>query len=264
MMDDVNIGSPECTGNVDGRAVDDVFRRIAGRILSGELADGQPLPPEREIIKAFGVSRTGVREAVLALANGGLVRARLRHRPVVRKSGYDTAFETLISVVERLLNLPGGVKHLFDKRVMIEASLVRQAALDARKEDIAAMRAALMANEAAIENSEPFYGTDVEFHSTFYGIPGNPVLPANHRACTAWLSPHWYRMPSEPDRNRADFEFHGWTFEAMLMRNPDTAGERLKLHLAYAWDQVRETFDNAWRSACLMRQGGTGSCIWTG
>ncbi len=224
MKDGVNIGSPDGTENADGRAADDVFRRIADRTLSGEPADGQPPPPEREIMDAFGVSRTVVREAVPALAKRGLVQARPSHRPVVRKPSCDTALDT---------------------RVMMEASLARQAALDARKEDIAAMQAALMANEAAIESSGLFDRTDLEFHSTVYCIPGNQVQPAIHRACTAWLSSYWYRMPSVPDRSRAGFEFHSRIFGAILMRDPDTAGNRLKLYLACARDQVRETFENA-------------------
>jgi len=74
-------------------------------------------PPEREIVKSFGVSRTVVREAVLALANKGLIEARPRFRPVVRKPNYETAFETVDSVVSRLLLQPDRVKNLYDTRV---------------------------------------------------------------------------------------------------------------------------------------------------
>ena len=195
--------------------------------------------------KGHSVSAVGSGRRSLALATRGPVQARPRHRPVVRTPSCDTAFESLESVIERLLNLPGGARNHFDTRVTIEVRPVRQAALDARKEEMAAMQAALMADETAIENSEPFYRTDAEFHSTIYSIPGNPVLPATHCACTAWLSPHRYRLPGEPDRNRAGFEFHGRSFEAILMRDPDTAEERLKLHQAHALDRVRRTFDNA-------------------
>lgn len=232
-------------GGDSGRAADHVFRSIAGRILSGEIADGAALPPEREIIESYGVSRTVVREAVQALANKGLVEARPRHRPVVRKPSFDTAFETVADVVRRLLMRPGGVRNLFDTRVMIEAALVRQAAKEAVKEDIAAMKAALEENRAAMEDRELFYRTDVGFHATFYAVAKNPVLPAVHRAYTAWLSPHWSNMPFHPERNRVNFEFHSEIFEAILMRDPDRAEELLRQHLAYAWNQVRAILGDA-------------------
>ncbi len=225
-----------------GRAADDLFRHYAELINSGALSEGDPLPPEREIVETHGVSRTVVREAVLALANKGLVDARPRFRPVVRKPTYDTAFETVDNVVARLLIQPGGVKNLFDTRIIIEAALVRQAASDAKKDDIAALKSALDANEAAIEDSELFYRTDTGFHAVLYQIPCNPILPAVHKAYTTWLAPQWSKMPRLPDRNRTNFEAHRRIFEAILMRDQDAAEAALRTHLANAWNQVRETF----------------------
>ena len=225
-----------------GRAADDLFRRFAEMINSGALRDGDPLPPEREIVETYGLSRTVVREAVLALANRGLVEARPRYRPVVRKPTYDTAFETVDNVVARLLSQPDGVKNLFDTRIMIEAALVRQAATEAGKDDIAALKQALEANEAAIEDSELFYRTDIAFHSVLYQIPQNPVLPAVHKAYTTWLALHWSQMPRLPERNRANFKAHKAIYEAILMRDADAAEAALRAHLANAWTQVRETF----------------------
>ena len=209
---------------------------------SGALKEGDPLPPEREIVEAYGVSRTVVRETVLALANKGLVEAKPRFRPVVRKPSFEAAMGTIDSVVGRLLGQPGGVKNLFETRIMVEAALARQAATDARKDDIAALQQALEDNAAAIDDSELFYQTDMRFHAALYDIPKNPVLPAVHKAYTAWLAPHWSRMPRLPDRNRANYEAHKAIFDAILMRDPDAAETALRNHLQAAWLQVRETF----------------------
>ncbi len=225
-----------------GRAADDLFRRFAGMINNGTLKVGDPLPPEREIVETYGVSRTVVREAVLALANKGLVAARPRFRPVVRMPSYDTAFETVNDVVAQLLIQPGGVRNLFDTRIMVEAALVRQAALEARKDDIAAMKAALAANKAAIKDSIKFYETDVAFHAVFYAVPRNPVLPAVQKAYMAWLAPQWSRMPRLPDRNRTNYQSHKTIYEAVLERDPDAAEAALRTHMANAWAQVRQTF----------------------
>lgn len=225
-----------------GRAADRVVRAMTERIRTGTLADGQPLPPERDLMEEFGISRTVVREAVRTLSTRGLIEALPRHRPVVRKPGVDTAFEAVGSIVTHLLGQPGGVRNLFDTRIMVEAALVREAARSATRDDIAALKAALEVNAAAISDSEVFYRTDIGFHAVLYEIPRNPVLPAIHRAYTMWLAPQWSRMPRLPERNRANYEAHAAIFDAILMRDPDTAEARLRDHLAGAWQQVRETF----------------------
>lgn len=226
------------------RAADRLIDHFERQILDGTLAIGQPLPPEREIVAEHGVSRTVVREAVLALSNKGLVRATPRFRPVVAKAGYDAALGALGGIVTRLLRDAGGVRSLFNLRILMEAALAREAAEHADKADIEKLETALAANEAAIGQSEEFYATDIDFHGVLYSVPGNPVLPAIHRAYTDWLAPQWRAMPRLPDRNRSNFEAHRRIFEAILRRDPDAAEAALRTHLDAAWQQVCMTFED--------------------
>jgi len=50
--------------------------RLAQSIRLGVLADGEQLPPERELAEKFGVSRVTLREAIRALRDAGLVESR--------------------------------------------------------------------------------------------------------------------------------------------------------------------------------------------
>lgn len=229
-------------GTASARAADDLYRALENMIMRGELPDGAPLPPERTIVKRFGVSRTVAREAVQALANKGLVQARPRYRPVVRTPCYDTALETVEAVARRLLIMPGGVRNLFDIRIMLEATLVRSAAQDAGEDDLCALRRALDDNGAAIGDSDRFYETDMAFHEVLYHIPRNPLLPAIHKAYNHWLEPHWGRMADLPDRNRHNHAAHSAIYEAIAARNPDAAERALRHHLADSWTQVQQTF----------------------
>ncbi|MEY8141185.1 FadR/GntR family transcriptional regulator [Falsihalocynthiibacter sp. CO-5D18] len=228
--------------NNAGRAADPVVQAIEDRIHAGILMDGHPLPPERDLMEEFGVSRTVAREAVRLLSSRGLVEARPRFRPVVRKPGFDTAVDVVGGIVTHLLCQPDGVKNLFDSRAMIEISLARQAATGASKGDIAALKGALENNGLAIEDSDLFYQTDKAFHEVLYQIPQNPVLPAIHKAYSTWLAPQWSRMPRLSKRNQENFQAHTAIFEAILMRDPDAAEAAMKSHLDAAWKQVRETF----------------------
>ncbi len=230
-------------GASGSRAADVVVRVLESQIAAGDLADGVPLPPERDLIETFGVSRTVVREAVATLAARGLVESRPRFRPVVRRPGYDAALAAANGVVGHLLAQAGGVKNLYDTRIFLEASLVRQAARQARKEDIEALKRALDANETAIPDSDAFYRTDVAFHAVLYDIPRNPVFPAVHRAFTAWLAPHWIKMPRSPERNRVNFHRHSDIHNAIRDRDPDAAEAALNAHLNAAWEYVRGTFE---------------------
>lgn len=226
-------------------AADALYRHFAEQINSGALREGQPLPPEREIVEAHGVSRTVVREAVKALSNRGLVVARPRHRPVVRQPSYEAAMETLGDVTGRLLREIEGVQNLYDTRILIEAALVRQAATEARPAEINALAEALEANSAAVDDNETFFETDIRFHAVLYAIPGNPVLPALHHAYTRWLSPHWLAMPRSANRNQINAQAHNAIFTAICARDADAAETALRRHLDDAWEQVRATFGEA-------------------
>lgn len=226
-----------------GRAADTLVRELEAMIVAGDLPDGAHLPPERELVARFAASRTVVREAIAGLARRGLVENRPRHRPVVRRPGYEAALAAVGGVVGHLLASPAGVKDLYDTRIFVEAALVRHAAVNARHGDIAALKGALAANEAAIPDSAHFYATDTAFHRVFYGIPANPVLPAVHGAFTSWLAGHWERMPRSPERNRINFLAHRAILDAVIERDPDAAETALRDHLAAAWQSVRGTLE---------------------
>jgi DNA-binding FadR family transcriptional regulator len=239
------VGIADVRSSAASRAADEIVAQVESRIASGELADGDYLPVERELMAQYGTSRTVVREAVARLASRGVIEARPRFRPVIRRPGYDAALAAAGGVVGHLLAQTGGVKNLYDVRAFLEAALVRHAALHARKDDIVALRSALVANERAIADSAMFYATDVAFHAVLYDVPRNPVFPSIHKAFTAWLAPHWQKMLRSPERNRINYLSHRGILDAIVDRDPDAAERALQSHLSAAWEYVRGTFSDA-------------------
>lgn len=234
---------PQPSTNPKGRASDQLIAYFERAILDGTLPVGAPLPPEREIVQTHAVSRTVAREAVQALARKGLVQARPGFRPVVSEPGYDAALTAVGSIITQLLNQSQGVRNLFDLRIMMEAALVRQAAMTATAKDIAELEDALAENGDVISDSARFSDTDVAFHAVLYQIPRNPVLPALHRAYIDWLSIHWQKMPPSETRNQQNHMSHQRIFDAILRRDPDKAEAALRHHLDEAWDQISTTFE---------------------
>ncbi|WP_299473979.1 FCD domain-containing protein [uncultured Roseibium sp.] len=224
------------------RAADVIVTALEARITSGELENDKPLPPERDLMEEFGTSRTVVREAISSLANRGLIELRPRFRPIVRKPDYGTLLSATGTIVRYLLNEPGGVQNLYQSRVFIERGLVRDAALNATKENISDLKAALLANEKALDHSEEFFRTDIAFHGVLYRIGNNPIFPAMHEGFTSWLSPNWARMTRSDDHNRSVYLDHKAIYDAILERDPARAEEALIAHLSAAWSYVEETF----------------------
>ena len=225
------------------RAADAVVAQLESRILSGKLADKQPLPSERELMEEFDISRTVVREAIATLSNRGLVESKPRFRPVVRKPDFDTIINATDTIIRNMLTDPSGVLSLYESRIFVERGLVREAATTATKEDIALLKQALEANKAAINDSLQFFRTDLEFHRIFYELGGNPIFPAIHKAYSAWLWPYWERMKRAPGRNERNYLAHKSIYDAILERDPDAAEEALQSHLARAWEDVGLTME---------------------
>ncbi|MDD1782770.1 FCD domain-containing protein [Enterovibrio sp. ZSDZ35] len=225
-----------------GRAADEIIESLEQQIVSGKLENNAPLPSERSLMEMFNASRTVIREAIVALENRGLIINRARYRPIVRKPDYHTALDAVGGIVKHFLSTKPDIKHLYDMRVFVERTLVRDAATKASKEDIQALKAALAANKAAINDSLSFYHTDKAFHYTLYTIADNPILPAIHQGFTSWLAPHWDMMERDADRNQMNYIAHEAIYLAILERDPDAAEQALLTHLETSWEQVSSTF----------------------
>jgi DNA-binding FadR family transcriptional regulator len=241
-MDQVQEPQGREAGGAAGRRSDAVAAELVRMIQSGTLQEGQRLPAERDLMQRYGVSRSAVREAIVALANRGLVQTRLGHRPVVRKADYEFAIDRVGNLVGHLVVDRKGVWNLFDTRIFIEAALARWAASHARRVDLDELRAALEENRKAIGDPQLFYETDAAFHAVLYRIPGNPIYPAVHKAYVEWLAQHWLSMRHGAGIDQMNYAGHEAIFEAIVARDPDAAEEALRRHLVAAWEFVRSTF----------------------
>lgn len=229
------------------RASDALLDHLAAMILKGDLITGSPLPSERELMKRYGVSRSVVRETIIALANRGLLKTSPGFRPVVNKPDYDSAFDSVGRVVANLTTDEEGVRNIFESRVFIEAALARWAALNARRDDIRELEEKLARNREAIGVRGIFEATDAAFHDVLYTIPHNPVYPAIHRAYVDWLRKPWSSIEGTAEIDLMMYAGHQGIFKAIVSRDPELAEESLRRHLNTAWEFVRSTFGfQAW------------------
>ena len=94
----------------------DLFvKQIQGMILSGELAQGTALPPERELARQMQVSR--------AVVNGGLAEPELTAKEVDERIRETLA---LVGMEERMRHMPGQMSGGEQQRVAIARAVAHR------------------------------------------------------------------------------------------------------------------------------------------
>ena len=153
---------PETDATLDRRLLrDDVYSRLRDAIVDGTLAPGEQLR-DVELAAWLGVSRTPVREALLRLADAGLV---------VAQPGRSTTVSSL------------DMRAIRDARDVVAAMhelAVREAVGSLTKADLKAMRDANRRFRTALEEKdlEAALRADDELHGVLVAVAANRALTA--------------------------------------------------------------------------------------
>jgi GntR family transcriptional repressor for pyruvate dehydrogenase complex len=218
-----------------------VLDRIENQIVSGALRAGERLPPERELASLLGVSRPAVREALRILEAQGAVRSQVGNGP---NSG--TTIDRLPSdALARLLRLHVALgsfplEDVVETRVSLERSSVVLACRNARPQNLARMRAALVAMDVPDVDRETFNQRDTDFHVALADAGGNRLMSDVTRAIRESVRmPILARMTAMPETGE-----HGWSrvrdglradhhaiFSAVQAGQPEQAADRLEAHI---------------------------------
>jgi DNA-binding FadR family transcriptional regulator len=154
------------------RLADAVADQIAERILSGALAPGQALAPERELCREFGVSRTVIREAIRSLAGKGMVES-------IGGSGVRVLALDAGTVGESLRNLLRTADVDYAKvdevRRTIEVAAAGAAAARGTPDDVARADAELRRMRERIDDLEECVQADLAFHRVIADATGNEL-----------------------------------------------------------------------------------------
>src|SRR5258707_5191902 len=137
------------------------------RIRSGAFPPGSYLSPERDLAAQMRVSRTSVREALIALEVKGLVAIRVGDGVQVCETRGNPASELVgeRSALEQL-----------QARSLIEGEIAALAAKNASPEQLEALDATLGAMHHALSDPVRFLDADHAFHVAIAMASGNQVL----------------------------------------------------------------------------------------
>jgi GntR family transcriptional repressor for pyruvate dehydrogenase complex len=159
------------------RTHESIVHQIEEAIFRGDVAPGQRLPSERELVVQFGVSRASVREALRDLQSSGL----LRSKPGDPSGGAEVqsfSSAALSRSLTALVRLEGLRLHeLVVFRMVVEGSATYLAALHRQDEHLRRIRKAHLAMRRLVGGDQKeFARVDVEFHQAIAEASGNQLL----------------------------------------------------------------------------------------
>jgi GntR family transcriptional repressor for pyruvate dehydrogenase complex len=222
------------------RLSDRLAALLGKQIDSGKLKPGDRLPTEQQLALAHGVSRTVVREAVHQLKSRHLVVSRqgsgvyVAPTPMNRPLMFDAA----------VLDSIQAVVHVVEARRALEGEIAALAAERASRSQVAEMRRALKAIDAAAAEGKDGVAEDLAFHRVIGEATGNPQF----RLLLGFLEQYLregMRITRGNEARRLDFMEavrieHKAIVEAIAARDPTLARKRAREHMLHSEQRLVE------------------------
>ncbi len=215
--------------------ISDVLRQS---IDSGAFAIGSFLPPERDLAEQLGVSRTSVREALIALEVAGRVSVRVG-------AGVEVLQPPATQLKAETAEPQVGPLDLLDARLLIEPEIAALAARNATATDIA--RLETMRDQMSMEfrRDAKKHDADRAFHLDIAKISANAALELVD--ALLWdqrptaLQERFEAIFATPERFEATEREHDAILTAIKSRDPQAARMAMRRHLS----RVRKTMARA-------------------
>ena len=151
-------------------------RNIGERILLGEFAPGSLLPNEAAWGKAFGASRTVVREALKTLMAKGLIETRPKiGSRVLPRTMWNILDRDVLEWHHAAVDRHAFIKSTQEVRRLVEPGVALLAALKRTPLQLARMQNAFTAMKKAKTTAETVEA-DVEFHEALMAAANNELL----------------------------------------------------------------------------------------
>jgi DNA-binding FadR family transcriptional regulator len=206
---------------------------ISDRIDQGLFPIGTLLPGERELAQQLGVSRTSVREALIALEVSGKVTIRVGHGVQILEA---TPQPDPAIVATGMAEWDIGPIQLMEARLHVELKTAELAAANRTEANLERMRDAIELQAGAESVRVPQYRNgDRNFHVEIARAGGNAayafVVASLWDNLSRPLFNKFEELLTGPDRPTMTMQEHHRIFDAIAGRNEAIAREAMKRHL---------------------------------
>lgn len=218
-----------------------VVEALQAPIRDGRVAPGAKLPSEGEVMAAFGVSRTVVREALSKLQASGLVATRHGVGSFVVGRGDEAAFRIGPQQLETLHD----VIAMLELRIGVETEAAGLAAQRRTPANLATMRHALDEFSAAVEAGRDAIAPDFRFHGEIARATQNAHFSSLLDSLGTHIIPRARLDPEAPldDERRAYLRRvnteHESIHDAIARQDADGARAAMRTHLANSRERRR-------------------------
>ncbi len=219
----------------------EVVDAIGDRIRDGRLGAGDKLPTEAEIMGAFGVSRTVVREALSKLQAAGQVRTRHGIGTFVVGPGETAPFRI---APEQLATLRDVIAML-ELRIGLETEAAALAAQRRSAQNLGEMRAALDDVAVNVEAGRDAVAADFRFHLEIARATQNTHFAELTAAMGAGMIPR-ARLDEPVAMSVERREYlrrvnaeHESIFDAIVAQDSEGARAAMRTHLANSRERRR-------------------------
>lgn len=155
------------------RLAESVSDAIAAALFDGRISPGEPLPPEGEIAREFGVSKPIAREALRNLTAAGLILTQ-QGKVARAKALNGESLERIYGYAVR--SSLTRLREANEMRRVIETGIARLAAQRRDKAGMVAMQRALEEMRSGIGDPAAFTEADILFHLGLAMATGNSMI----------------------------------------------------------------------------------------
>jgi GntR family transcriptional regulator, transcriptional repressor for pyruvate dehydrogenase complex len=215
----------------EGLASELVVAHIRRLILSSQLQRGARLPPERELVRSLGVSRTSVRGGLQALVAKGVLVTRHGAGTFVA-DGPPVLDSEPLSFLAALHGFSRA--EMFEARRTLEVGVAGLAADRASGEQLAAISEEVTGMFASVGEPQMFLVHDIRFHRAVAAASDNPILASIVEMVSALFYEQRRRTADLARDPRSVAEMHRQIYQAIRVRDRARAQELMFEHLSRA------------------------------
>jgi len=208
-----------------------------------KLNPGDRLPPERQMAKQFGISRTIVRDAVNTLAGLGVLE--IKHRSGIYMASVDS--KTLASQLSiRLIFNRHSAINLFQVRQVLETAVARWAAEHCDEDGEAKLRKLMKETRECLSKEDRicFREIDSRFHILLAELSKNPIVVDLIRTLLEYMQSVRHFFLSLPAKIEECSRQHEIIIEAVCDRSPGRAAAAMEEHLQTVLSAVTDNWED--------------------
>ncbi len=214
---------------------------LLDEIVSGRLAPGTKLSPERVLAHEFGLSRPVVREVLRGLQEKGLVDILPARGTFVREPSTIDGARSLESYYRRR---NATAREVMESRLMTETHTARLAAARATAADVEVLQRCLTDCETA-DNVIDRARYDIAFHGLLARASHNTVIETMFGSIASLTFELMLRSHADPQVMSQGLPYHRSILEAVQAGDPDRAERAMRDHLGLAGTLYGDDYDRS-------------------